>query len=504
MKAIRNLKVILVVLIVILISVISFGGIYYVNKGRMTNRLPDYILGSNIKGYRHVTLVASEDTQESKDNTNSNTTGNTTNTKENTTNTTENATNTTENATNTTENATNSANTAENYRKSANIIKRRLKKLNVDNYNITCDENSGRIVIDIPEDDKTDIILSDLTEIGKFTIEDSETGEVLLDNSDVKSVKFGQQNSGTSSSSSLVMGIEFDSKGTKKFRDVTKEYQNNVNENAANETSNTSSADNTNATENTTENATNETSSSENSTGESNTTDSQNSSEKKDKKVKIKIDDAEILTTDFSEVIDNGVLTLTVGNATDDSQKNSALNIGAIIENDPLPVKYTIEGNTYIESPIDENALNIIIYALIIIALIIAFVLIIKYRAIGILQVILSVGYIGLLLIVVRYANVVVSLEGILSIFVCYVINSVFAFMISKVLNNKDLTKKESKKLVNNVYKKYCLIVIPEMVIALICLFTSWSAIFSFGMILFWGIVISIVYNFVITEFINK
>ena len=493
MKAIRNLKVILVVLIVILISAISFGGIYYVNKGRMTNRLPDYILGSNIKGYRHVTLVASEDTQENKNNTNSNTT-------ENTANTTENTTNTTENTTNTTENTTNSVNTAENYRKSANILKGRLKKLNVDNYNITCDENSGRIVIDIPEDDKTDIILSDLTEIGKFTIEDSETGEVLLDNSDVKSVKFGQQNSEKSSTSSLVMGIEFDSKGTKKFRDVTKEYQNNVNENVANETSNTSSMDNTNSTEN----ATNETSSSKNSTEESNTTDSQKSSEKKDKKVKIKIDDAEILTTDFSEVIDNGILTLTVGNATDDSQKNSALNIGAIIENDPLPVKYTIEGNTYIESPIDRNTLNIIIYALIIIALIIAFVLIIKYRAIGILQVILSVGYIGLLLIVVRYANVVVSLEGILSIFVCYVINSVFAFMISKVLNNKELTKKESKKLVNNVYKKYCLIVIPEMVIALICLFTSWSAIFSFGMILYWGIVISFVYNFIVTKFIEK
>jgi flagellar basal body-associated protein FliL len=116
MKAIRNLKVILVVLIVILISAISFGGIYYVNKGRMTNRLPDYILGSNIKGYRHVTLVASEDTQENKNNTNSNTT-------ENTANTTENTTNTTENTTNTTENTTNSVNTAENYRKSANILK---------------------------------------------------------------------------------------------------------------------------------------------------------------------------------------------------------------------------------------------------------------------------------------------------------------------------------------------------------------------------------------------
>ena len=520
MKAIRNLKVILVVLIVILISVISFGGIYYVNKGEMKNRLPDYVLGSSIKGYRHITLVASESTNEDENNTNStsNTTENATaNTTENeTSNTTENATenNTTENAVNTTNTTSENVNTASNYRKSANIIKRRLKVLNIDNYNVTCDESTGRIVVDLPEDDKTDIILSDLTEVGKFTIEDSETGEVLLDNGDVKSVKFGQQNTGTSSSSSLIMGIEFNSKGTKKFRNITKEYQNELAENSTNDvnTANTS-ADSNSTDENLvgSENSTNETSSSENSTEESNTTNSTNttenstdSSEKKDKKVKIKIDDAEILTTDFSEVIDNGVLTLTVGNANDETQRNSALNIGAIIQNEPLPVKYQVEGNTYTESSIDENTLKVIIYCLVVIALVIALVLIVKYRTTGILQAILSVGYIGLLLIVIRYANVVESLDGILSIFVCYVINSVFAFMISKVLGNKDLTKKESKKSVNNVIKTYGLIIIPELIIATVCLFTSWSAIFSFGMILFWGIVISFVYNVAVTKFIEK
>ena len=484
MKAIRNLKVILVVLIVVLISVISFGGIYYVNKGEMKNRLPDYVLGSSIKGYRHITLVASESTNKDENNTNStsNTTENTTEnaTENETSNTTENATenNTTENAVNTTNTTSENVNTASNYRKSANIIKRRLKDLNIDNYNVTCDESTGRIVVDLPEDDKTDIILSDLTEVGKFTIEDSETGEVLLDNGDIKSVKFGQQNTGTSSSSSLIMGIEFNSKGTKKFRNITKEYQNELAENSTEES-----------------NATNSTNTTENST---------DSSEKKDKKVKIKIDDAEILTTDFSEVIDNGVLTLTVGNANDETQRNSALNIGAIIQNEPLPVKYQVEGNTYTESSIDENTLKVIIYCLVVIALVIALVLIVKYRTMGILQAILSVGYIGLLLIVIRYANVVESLDGILSIFVCYVINSIFAFMISKVLSNKDLTKKVSKKSVNNVIKKYGLIIIPELIIATVCLFTSWSAIFSFGMILFWGIVISFVYNVAVTKFIEK
>lgn len=484
MKAIRNLKVTLVVLIVVLISVISFGGIYYVNKGEMKNRLPDYVLGSSIKGYRHITLVASESTNKDENNTNStsNTTENTTEnaTENETSNTTENATenNTTENAVNTTNTTSENVNTASNYKKSANIIKRRLKVLNIDNYNVTCDESTGRIVVDLPEDDKTDIILSDLTEVGKFTIEDSETGEVLLDNGDIKSVKFGQQNIGASSSSSLIMGIEFNSKGTKKFRNITKEYQNELAENSTEESNTTNS---TNTTENSTD-----------------------SSEKKDKKVKIKIDDAEILTTDFSEVIDNGVLTLTVGNANDETQRNSALNIGAIIQNEPLPVKYQVEGNTYTESSIDENTLKVIIYCLVVIALVIALVLIVKYRTMGILQAILSVGYIGLLLIVIRYANVVESLDGILSIFVCYVINSIFAFMISKVLSNKDLTKKVSKKSVNNVIKKYGLIIIPELIIATVCLFTSWSAIFSFGMILFWGVVISFVYNVAVTKFIEK
>ena len=130
--------------------------------------------------------------------------------------------------------------------------------------------------------------------------------------------------------------------------------------------------------------------------------------------------------------------------------------------------------------------------------------MIIKYREIGILQAILSVGYIGLLLIVIRFANVSVSLDGILSILACYIINSVFAFMISEVLSKKDLTKKESRKLVDVVISKYCLITIPALIIATICLFTSWSAIFSLGTVLFWGVVISIAYNVAVTKFIEK
>lgn len=497
MKAVKGLRIVLLIAIIILLSVISFGGIYYQDKGNMKNRLPSYILGANLEGYRHVTLVTTEDANSTNEVSSENATNEVNTSSENTSSNEENELNENSledlnltNETNTT--SENTSNNAGKYKDSAKIFKNRLKSLNIDNYNVSCDLNTGRIVIDLPENDRTDTILSDLVEVGKFSIIDSKTKEELLNNGDVKSVKFGSQTSGTSTS--LVMAIEFNTKGAKKFAKVTKEYQNNVDENATNTSNETDSnlvgSNEENSTENTSE---------ENST---NTT-SDSSTEKKSKKVTLKIDDSELLTTDFSEIIDNGVLTLTVGSGSDSEQDYAAMNLGAIIENDPLPIEYKIDGNTYVESSIENNALKIIIYAEIIIALIVSLILIAKYRMTGIWQVILSIGYVAILLITIRLANVVISLDGIFTILICYLLNSSFAFLISKVLSNKDLSKKEKTKSINNAIKKYCLIVIPELIVSIICLFTSWSAIFSLGMILFWGVAISLIYNIIITKWIN-
>ena len=56
MKAQKKLNVVLIVLVVVLISIISFAGIYHLDKNQMLNMLPNYMLGTNIKGYRKVTL----------------------------------------------------------------------------------------------------------------------------------------------------------------------------------------------------------------------------------------------------------------------------------------------------------------------------------------------------------------------------------------------------------------------------------------------------------------
>ena len=446
MKTQKKLNLVLIVLIILLLSIVSFGGIYIKDKSNMKNILPSYKLGNDLKGYRQVNFVVEESNDESQD------------TKKY---------------------------EAGDYRKAAEIFKKRLNSLKVDNYTVSCDEYSGKIVITLPEDDKTDTILSDLAETGKFSIVDSTTNEELLNNKDVKSVKVGVQQG--VSSAQMYMSINFNTKGSSKFAQVTKNYQNTVEENTVqNESS---------------ENTSNENTSDENGSSEEGT-----SEEKSSKQVTLKVDDATLMTTDFSQVIDNGVLTLTLGTSStsteiDQTQLDSAENLAAIIENEALPVNYKVDSNTYIGSVVDTNTIKGIICLEVAIALVIALVIIVKFRLNGLFATILSIGYVAITLICVRLANVTISLEGIIAVLLSYVANILFSVLLLKDYKNS-LSKKDKTRLLNNVIKKYTLVLIPELLISIVCCFTIWVPLFSFGMVMFWGLIISWIYNVVISKII--
>lgn len=443
MKTQKKLNLVLIVLIILLLSIVSFGGIYIKDKSNMKNILPSYKLGNDLKGYRQVNFVVEESNDESQD------------TKKY---------------------------EAGDYRKAADIFKKRLNSLKIDNYTVSCDEYSGKIVITLPEDDKTDTILSDLAETGKFSIVDSTTNEELLNNKDVKSVKVGVQQG--VSSAQMYMSINFNTKGSSKFAQITKNYQNTVEENTVqNESS---------------ENASNE--------AETENNEESTSEEKSSKQVTLKVDDADLMTTDFSQVIDNGVLTLTLGTSStsteiDQTQLDSAANLAAIIENEALPVDYKVDSNTYIGSVVDTNTIKGIICIEVAIALAIALVIIIRFRLNGLYAIVLSVGYVAITLICVRLANVTISLEGIIAVLLSYVANILFSVLLLKDYKNS-LSKKDKTRLLNNVIKKYTLVLIPELLISIVCCFTIWVPLFSFGMVMFWGLIISWIYNVVISKII--
>ena len=373
MKIQKRLNVILVILLVVLVSIISFGGIYYKNKNSMKNRVPDYILGADLTGYRRVVISPSED---KKDNETEN---------ETETNTSEDS----ESENTTDENVTEgeSTNTSTNYKKTAEIIRKRLKTLDVENFTVSCNEDTGKIEIDLPEDDRTDMILSDITEVGKFEIKDADTNEILIDNSDIRNAKLTEQTS--SSSVYEVLNINFTTKGTNKFKNITEKYQNTVSE------SNSSSD--------------NETSSDENAESENTEETNNDSSESTSShQVKISIDDSELLTTSFSEIVDNGQLSLTMGYKSSMTQDQiyGAQNICAIVGNDPLPIQYEVKENAYIAPETDESEMKGIIYIEIAIGLVLALYMIAKFRMQGIMQTIVNIGFMALLLIVIRLANV--------------------------------------------------------------------------------------------------
>lgn len=474
MKAQKKLSIVLILLIIILISIISFVGIFYQDKNQMVSVIPDYNLGTDLSGYRKIILTVDESDE-----------GN-----------------------------TEEVLTYDNFVKSANVIKARLKSMGIEDFTVRCDEGEGQIEITIPENDQTEYVLADITQKGNFEIRNTANDEVLMNNDDIRSVEVDVvQSTYSTSSSAIYMDIHFTNSGSRTFRNITRDYQNVVTNDTAennvvaetnstyNETASNTTAENETTT-NTTENETSDTNSTANETVSNEvsneTTDETVAEEDNTTEIGLYIDDTSMMTTSFSEIIDNGVMSLSLGTSSSAEQTKilsyQAESLAAILENDAMPVQYSVTGNIYVSSPIEQNTINILIGIGISIALIMLIVAIVKYRVKGVIVSVCMIGFIALYLLILRYTNVVITLEGIFSIALVFIINYILNIMILNRLQ-KNVEKTFSKALT-----KFSLSMIPMLILAVVCCFSSWMSLFSFGMILFWGLVTSVVYNVVITR----
>ena len=469
MNAQKKLNVLLVVLVVILLSIASFVGIFTAQKSDMKDIIPSYILSADLVGYRQVTLQIKEETESTGDTAENKTTENTTSEENKTEENKEEKKELT------------AEEKAANYRDNADVVRSRLKSLKIENFTVTADEVTGKMEITVPEDTRTDIILSDICQVGKFKIADKDTGEELMNNDDVSSVVIG--NTSYSGSLTTYMSINFNSKGRGKFSDITAKYQNVL----------VPAGTAVNTAANSTENSANT------------TTSVSTESQYVDKQVVIYLDETELLTTDFDTVVSNGQLPLTLGDLSEDKdQYNSAKNLAAIMENKPMHDKYEVTGNTYVAAPVENNIVKVLIYVEIAIALLIALILIVKFGYKGMLASVINVGFVAILLLVIRLTNVKLSLDGIMAIEAGYILQAIYSFMICGLLKNKDLSTKELKEGSTKLLKQFVLIVIPILILSVVCCLAEWAAIFSVGMIVFWSIVIALVYNFIVTKFLAR
>ena len=490
----KKVKIITMIVLIILITMVSFFGVYTQVQNRMENQVRNYALDMDLDGARYVRLsVNKESTEVIKD-----ANGNEIETDEEMTDEqlAENGY-TKESVPNNSEDVL----TVENYEKSKKIISERLESQGVGEYEISLDNETGDILVQIPENNTTDTFVSNMNTVGKFEIIDADTKEVLMDNSDIKlvNVMYGSGSS-TTSGTTVYLNIEFNKEGTKKLEEISNTYVEST------DTTNTTSEDTNTTTEDTTNTETENTST-------DNTTDdtTSNETETTTKEITLNIDDQEIMTTSFDEPIENGKLQLSMGSATTDVDTlqdniSQASSIASVLDSGNLPIQYDIESNEYILSDITNTHIAYLALAVGIVLLIGLIIFIIRYRVNGLLSVIAFIGLVSFYLLVIRYTNVSVSIQGIVGIIVTIILNYIFINKIlSTIKKSEDSKKLETvKEGIKESYREFFIKLIPICLSVIVFCFINWTTISSFGMVMFWGITLIALYNYLITATMLK
>lgn len=452
MKAHKIITISTIILSIIIISIASFGGVYKVKEYKVVNVIPNYLLGMELKNSRLVNFTVSDEIAETKIYDKD---GNEVTEKQDGVEYTE------ENGYTTVETKINSEESLNiaNYKLTKNIFEKRLKDLNAEQYIIKLDENNGNMQIEIPENDDTDELLAILTQKGIFELQDSETEEVLLDNNSIKNAKvvYGQTNSGIS----VYLQIKFDKEGTKKLKEISTNYIQTTEE-QVNEEGEIEENENT-------------------------------------KEVSILFDGQTYVTTYFGETIEDGTLNVTMGSGTDNSSIQNyvlvANELASLLNNGVLPIQYEINNNIEISSKISTQGINIAVYIITGIFAISLIYFVIKLKLKGILAAILQIGYVALLLLTLRYTNVVISLEGMVGIIVGVILNYMFIYTAFKNIKNY---------FIKDTMAKFAIRLIPIYIIAIVFTFNRFSNIASLGMTLVWSLINLYIYNLIFTNITVK
>lgn len=442
----KALKRTLIILVIILLALISFGGIFIQKTKFVENILPEFKLGAELSGTRNIGLVVSTATDTiiyDKD-------GNVVEKEGEETTKQEVPVNPTETL------------TEENYRLAKEVIEKRLNSIKavdanlnvkkaVDYYEIKQNEQNGNIVVKIPENSDTDMVLQYMAIKGTFNVVD-EQNNVLMNNSDIKKAQVVYNS--TDSGISVYLTIQFNKEGTQKLKDISNTFIKTTDEEGKETT----------------------------------------------KKISIKIDDTTVLSTYFSEEISTGMIQLTFGTASSKSEDlrnyvQEANNLATLLNTGNLPIAYTVDENRYILPDISNETFFVPAIIVLSIMVIAVLFLIIKYRVKGILGALSFIGYIASLLIIIRLTNVVVSIEGMVGILISIALNYVF---IVYLLNGKK--KEEQEFTYKQGFINFLFVLIPIAVTTIIFSFISWIPIYSFGMTMFWGIVLIMLYNVILTK----
>lgn len=468
----KKVKITSIILAIVLVTLIAFAGIYVKNQNRMENKVKDYTLSKELEGRRVIDLKVKEEESETE------------NTAENTEENQEEGTETAENTTEETKQEK-----INDYQTVKKTVEKRLKELKAQDYNVALNEEDGKIRVELAEDKSTDTYAYYLTAENKVEITDKDAGTEIINDSMVKKAKYDYK-SNMSGEYQVYLELELTKEGQAKLEQETANYaflSNEIEEieNAQKETENTESTETEEGTESTEDSGNEE----------------QTSNEEQKEETK-KVSKLTIAGTEYKiDKIEKNKITVKIGsktanNTSINNNMSKAAELTMLINAGKYPVEYEIENNRYVYSEISEKQITTFAIIMLAILLVVLIALSIKYKEKGILSAIAFIGFIAVFSLLIRYTNVLISIEGIGAIILTVVINL--------IVNKSILEKVQKMNMLNEAFKttfkEQIWKLIPIAIIAITFCFSGWTGLSSFGLIMFWGIILIPLYNIIVTK----
>ena len=179
-----------------------------------------------------------------------------------------------------------------------------------------------------------------------------------------------------------------------------------------------------------------------------------------------------------------------------------ASNLAVLLNSGVMPITYTLDVNRFVYSEIPQELIYIAAIAIGAIILVTLIIMIIKYKKNGFLEAIAFIGYVAFMLLAIRYTNVMLTLDGLLAIVASIIVNFTFTFYLLSLIN-KDYKDKEKIEVAIDFQKaltRMLFVLLPLIIMTVILCFANWLPLYSFGMVMFWGIITLLIYNIVITR----
>lgn len=471
-KIIRNL---ILTLVVILLSIVAFIGVFVEVNGVFKNIIPSFTYGMDIDGVRELRYLLDESSEEKEvyvddegnikgivktEETESENLGISLDTTVE--ETAEVATPEAEKLPYKTETREIKANpevkTLEDFEQTKKVIQKRLSSDKSIEYNIRLDTlSNNELIIEVPNDEEqVNYVRSMIENKGHIEMIDEETGIVLMDNSMFKKAAAGvgaAQDGSTDSQIYLTMTLTKEGKET--IKDISNKYSVSTDEN-----------------------------------GEDNS-----------KTVAITMDGVELLHTSFAEEYVSDYLQIPLGSQSSDTEVireifEYAELYETIINSGEPNLTYALQSDHFIKSQITREFVVIIEVVFAVAILIVSIVFIIKYKKNGLLAAVLNVGYIAVLVIVSRYSDIVITLNSSLAFLGAVILNVIFMYKYLKDIKEGKNVKEAFVETFKNIY----LAIVPICIIAVIFTCLGNAVIGSIGKVLFWGLLLHIVYSFLVVR----